>query len=171
VFIHKFVLKNPANILFKKRWAVYSVSFICLFILLLPLTGLFTDSNDSRILRRVNFSRASYRMIKDHPLFGVGWNNSTVLMDEYNYETRDLKFVQPVHNIFLLVFSEAGVFSFILFAAFLYVSGKKLINSSYFHLFLISFLQILILGSFDHYFLTINQTLLLFWIVLGLSLQ
>ena len=171
ILLHYFFLKKPENIKVRKKIAVFAVFLLCLLVTLLPLTWFFNNSNDPSIFRRVHFSRASARMIRDYPLFGVGWNNSTILMDEYNYETRDIRFVQPVHNIFLLVFSESGVFSFILFSYFLYFSAKKLINSSYFHLFLISFLQILLLGSFDHYFLTINQTLLLFWVILGLALQ
>jgi hypothetical protein len=171
LFIHLFFLRNPTDIVIKKKLTVLLVFIISVFLIVVPALRLLKNSPDPSVFRRMNFARASYRMIGDYPLFGVGWNNSTVLMDEYNFETRDIRFVQPVHNIFLLVFSESGVFSFLLFIGFLYFSAKKLINSSYFHLFLISYLQIILLGSFDHYFLTINQTLLLFWIVLGFALQ
>jgi hypothetical protein len=110
-------------------------------------------------------------MIENNFLFGVGFNNSTIFIDGYNYAGTDLRFSQPVHNIFLLLFSEGGVFSLIFFALLIRECARNFINSSYFHIYLISFLQILLLGSFDHYFITIHQTLLLFWIVLGLGLQ
>lgn len=171
ILLHYFYLKNPRKIVTKKKASVIIVFLFSLIIMFLPFLKIFNKSDDPSISRRINFANASYRMIKDYPLFGVGWNNSTVLMDEYNYDTADIRFVQPVHNIFLLVLSESGVFSFLLFIAFIYTISKRLINSSYFHLFLISFLQILLLGSFDHYFLTINQTLLLFWILLGFASQ
>jgi hypothetical protein len=171
LLLHLFFQKDPVNIIIKKRFTMWLVFLTAFLILIMPLVRLFENSEDPSVFRRMNFARASYRMITDYPLFGVGWNNSTALMDEYNYETRDVRFVQPVHNIFLLVFSESGIFSFGLFIVFLYFSGRRLINSRYFHLFLISFLQIILLGSFDHYFLTINQTLLLFWIIFGLALQ
>jgi len=110
-------------------------------------------------------------MIRDRPLFGVGFNNSVILMDSYNTDSNDISFVQPVHNIFLLVFSECGVLSFLLFCLFLILIVEKLINSSYFYVFFVSILQILILSSFDHYFITMHQTFLLLWVVLGLGLQ
>jgi hypothetical protein len=171
VLINYFFLVKPNTIRDKKRILLILVLIFAIFTMLIPFSDILKTSKDPRIYRRLNFIRASYRMVKDYPLFGVGWNNSTVLIDSYNFESRDIRFLQPVHNIFLLVFSESGVFSFILFMLFLYFSAKKLINSSYFHLFLISFLQIILLGSFDHYLLTINQTLLLFWVILGFALQ
>ncbi len=171
LFLHLFLSKDPKRIKFKKRISTLSVVLICILMLFIPLSSFLSKSNNPSVYRRFNFVRASYRIIKDFPIFGVGVNNSTILMDTYNFESKDIRFTQPVHNMFLLVFSEAGIFSFLLFLGFLYFSGKKLLNSSYFHLFLISFLQILLLGSFDHYFFTIHQTLLLFWVVFGLALQ
>ncbi|MBW6441716.1 O-antigen ligase family protein [Patescibacteria group bacterium] len=171
VFLHLYLSKNPKYIKNKKRNITVAVYLVCALISIIPIFKFLSKIDDPSILRRYNFSRASYRMIKDHFLFGVGFNNSTIFMDEYNYETRDIRFTQPVHNIFLLIFSETGIFSFILFLLFIYFSGNKLINSSYFHLFLISFLQILLIGSLDHYFITIHQTLLTFWLFMGLALQ
>jgi len=162
---------NPQKIKKRKKIIVFLISIFCVVLTIVPFGDYYLKSTNQSILRRSNFNKASFRMIKDFPFFGVGLNNSTVLMDDYNYESRDIRFIQPVHNIFLLIFSETGVLSFLLFLSFLYITAKKLINSSYFHLFLISFLQIIILGSFDHYLITIHQTLLLFWIVFGLALQ
>ena len=127
--------------------------------------------NNRSIIRRVDFTSASYRMIKDNFWFGVGLNNFTVFVDKYNFDSLDIRFSQPVHNIFLLVFSESGVFGFVLLLGFIYFSLKRLVNSSYFHIFLISVLQVILLGSFDHYLFTMHQTLLLFWVIFGLGLQ
>lgn len=171
VFLHHFLNKNPIQTLVRKKLAIVTTLIMCIFLAFIPLLGFLSKSDNPSILRRYNFLRASFRMIKDYPFFGVGFNYSTILIDDYNRESRDIRFTQPVHNIFLLIFSEAGLFSFLFFILFLYFSGKKLVNSSYFNLFFISFIQILILGSLDHYFITIHQTLLYFWIVLGLALQ
>ena len=171
IIFHLIFSKYPKNIKYRKRQAMYITVFICILMLILPLFKIFANSDDPSIHRRSNFLRASYRMINDYPLFGVGVNNSTIKIDTYNIESRDVRFTQPVHNMFVLIFSEAGVFSFLIFILFMHSSGKRLLNSSYFHLFLISFLQIILLGSFDHYFITMHQTLLLFWIVFGLALQ
>ena len=63
-------------------------------------------------------------MIKDNFLFGVGLNNFTVFVDKYNYDSSDIRFSQPVHNIFLLIFSESGVFAFLLILSFIGLSEK-----------------------------------------------
>lgn len=173
IVIHLVFSKNPTKIIKYKKGAVFIVLIIFLFSLSIPLLNKF-DLNiggNKSITRRVDFTSASYRMIKDNFLFGVGLNNFTVFIDKYNYDSPDIRFSQSVHNIFLLVFSEAGVFGFILFVIFIGFSLRRLVNSSYFHVFLISVLQIILLGSFDHYLFTMHQTLLLFWIVFGLGLQ
>ncbi len=170
VFAHFVLSKSVGNTHNKKQILSGTVVALCLFLLVLPLFKN-VDSKDPSVYRRINFSKASYRMIRDRPLFGVGFNNSVILMDSYNTDSNDISFVQPVHNIFLLVFSECGVLSFLLFCLFLILIVEKLINSSYFYVFFVSILQILILSSFDHYFITMHQTFLLLWVVLGLGLQ
>jgi len=171
VLLHLLFVKDPGKIENRKKKAVFLVYFVVVLSLLLPLFSCLTDNDNKSISRRASLAGASYRMIEDNFLFGVGFNNSTIFIDKYNYAGTDLRFSQPVHNIFLLLFSEGGVFSLIFFALLIRECARNFINSSYFHIYLISFLQILLLGSFDHYFITIHQTLLLFWIVLGLGLQ
>lgn len=173
VIFHIVFSKNPTKIRKYKKSAVFIVLLIFLFSLLMPFLKKFNIDvgNNRSIIRRVDFTSASYRMIKDNFWFGVGLNNFTVFVDSYNYDSRDIRFSQPVHNIFLLVFSESGIFGFILFLSFIWFSLKRLVNSSYFHIFLISVLQVILLGSFDHYLFTMHQTLLLFWVTFGLGLQ
>ncbi len=170
LFSHLILSKSVKNTYNKKQILSGIVIALCLFLLIIPMFGK-NSYNDPSVYRRVNFSKASYRIIKDKPLFGVGFNNSVIVMDSYNTYSNDISFVQPVHNIFLLIFSESGVFSFLLLFLLLMLVIKKLVNSSYFYIFFISVLQIIILGSFDHYILTMHQTLLLFWLILGISLQ
>jgi len=173
IVFHLIFSKNPQKIRKYKKSAVVVVLTIFLFSLSLPVLRMLNlnfEGNRS-VTRRIDFTSASYRMIKDNFLFGVGFNNFTVFVDKYNYDSSDLRFSQPVHNIFLLIFSESGIFGFLLFISLIGFSLKRLVNSSYFHVFLISLLQIVLLGSFDHYLFTIHQTLLLFWIIFGLSLQ
>ncbi|HPD73926.1 MAG TPA: O-antigen ligase family protein [bacterium] len=173
IVFHLIFSKNPTKIKKYKESAVIFVLIIFLFSLSLPTLKMLNinfEGNRS-ITRRIDFTSASYRTIKDNFLFGVGFNNFTVFVDKYNYDSPDLRFLQPVHNIFLLIFSESGIFGFLLFISLIGFSLKRLINSSYFHVFLISLLQIVLLGSFDHYLFTMHQTLLLFWIIFGLSLQ
>ncbi len=130
---------------------------IVLFILVFSLTLPFIKSENPSVYRRGELLLAHARLIKQNPLFGTGINTSPL----YAYEPR---FMQPVHNVFVLIFSETGAFAacslVLLLGMFLFsMQGSKLL--------FVTLLQIIILGSFDHYFYTLHQTLLLFWLVLG----
>ncbi|MFC1756169.1 hypothetical protein ACFLZK_02135, partial [Patescibacteria group bacterium] len=76
----------------------------------------------------------------------------------------DVRFAQPPHNMFVLLFAEAGVLALMSFTLFIF---RKIKASCRNDLFFISMLQILFLGVFDHYFFTIHQPQLLFWLILG----
>lgn len=171
VIFHLFFLSNPKKIKERKNITACFVLTIFLISLFLPFINFLNTSENLSVIRRVNFTKASYRIIKDNFAFGVGLNNLTVFIDKYNIDSSDIRFLQPVHNVFLLIFTEAGVFAFLLFVSFIWFSLKRLLDSSYFHVFLISVLQIILLSSFDHYPFTIHQTLLLIWVVFGLGLQ
>ncbi len=80
---------------------------------------------------------------------------------------------QPVHNIYLLMYSEVGllgVSSFILFLIFLIrnfinrTKMKELFNFS----FLLVFISFLMIGFFDHFLFTIQQGRFIFWLVAAL---
>ena len=66
--------------------------------------------------------------------------------------------MQPVHNIFLLVFSETGIFGFLILCWLLLRGLKKI---------LYVFIFVLITGFFDHYWLTLQQNMLLLALVYG----
>ena len=80
---------------------------------------------------------------------------------------------QPVHNIYLLIYSETGILgltAFLLFIIFLikdFISGTRL-KKSYDLSMLFFFCSILFIGFFDHFFFTLQQGRLIFWSGLGL---
>jgi len=143
----------------KKR---ITVIFITMFLLVNILAPLLVNFQQPSFFRRGSLYLSSLSLIVKNPLFGVGPGGFITGLG-------DMRFTQPVHNIFLLVFSECGIFSFLLFLFLFYLAVKKMINPSYFFIFLISLLQIVFMGSLDHYFWTIHQTLILMWMTLGLS--
>jgi len=118
--------------------------------------------------RRSNLIIGAKRMIEERPLFGVGLNNFTLLIDTHMPVFSDLRFTQPVHNVFLLLFSEIGILGFVFFVLFIFYISRRLIRFRFLDILLVSFIQILFLFSWDHYFLTQHQTHLLFWLVIGL---
>ena len=112
--------------------------------------------------------------------FGVGMGN---FVPHYMQFLPGLEphLYQPVHNIFILIASEIGIWgliSFVLFLALLlgkslksffllpYTRGRES-NAGIFVLLCVACFMLLI-GMYDHYFWTLQQGSLMFWISLGL---
>lgn len=138
---------------------------LLLFFTLLPFSGRFINSNfsDESFVLRKELIISSLSMIKDHPLFGVGINNFLSSLPNYFNQTKNVFYLQPVHNIFLLVFSQIGIIAGFMFIIFLIKAFKTANNNLKFILLIVCFL-----GFFDHYFLTLQQGQLLFALLLGL---
>ena len=68
---------------------------------------------------RVPMDRLALAIIEDHPLLGVGANNYALAMRHYDVHEFKGIFIYTVHNAFLLVCAETGVFGFAAFVAFL----------------------------------------------------
>lgn len=142
--------------------------FIVFLSLFLPLlNGISFISKNPSFYRRSDLLTSTYTIINKNPIFGVGYNNLTSQLEKYGFYTKDVRFNQPVHNIFVLTFVETGVFAFGLFLTLLLFAVRKTLKNN--SVIFILLLQILFLGSLDHYLVTIHQTQLLFWIVVGLS--
>lgn len=135
-----------------------------------PFYSSFFILNSLSFTRRAELNWIALEIVKDHPFLGVGLNNFTVKMDEYGRVSGWTRFLQPVHNLYLLVANEIGLLGLTVFLALLLSSFHVLISKPKpsGRLFLISLLQVFLLGFFDHYFWTIQQTSLLFWLILGL---
>ncbi|MEX2090515.1 MAG: O-antigen ligase family protein [Candidatus Paceibacterota bacterium] len=80
---------------------------------------------------------------------------------------------QPVHNIYLLIYSETGIlglFSFFLFLVFLvreFIQRTKLERFHHYSVLLV-FSSFLFMGLFDHFLWTLQQGRFLFWLVLAM---
>ncbi len=134
-------------------------------------------STNEALFQRIQLIQASVLMFKNFPFSGVGLNNFIVYLPDFWPLTGFTYFFQPVHNIYLLVLAELGFLGLVLFLWFLFLCFKKFLkifllnkgelnNLSWF--FFLSFLVILLLGFFDHYWLTLQQNQLLLTLVLGL---
>ena len=119
------------------------------------------------ISKRIDLLNAGYRATSTRNyIFGTGINSSTVLIEKFLEPNGFLRFVQPPHNVFILLASEIGIVGL---ALFLLIFAKALIHSRQKNFFIfVTLLQILFLSSFDHYFVTIHQTFLLLWLTIGI---
>lgn len=122
----------------------------------------FVKSQPSLYRRSLLLSEGYSRLNSDYWLFGEGYNVSTLFIPAV-----DLGFNQPIHNIFVLLLVEAGVFSLIFLILFMVSRiGKALFLNH--RLVFISLIQFILLGSFDHYFFTSHQMHLLMFLILYL---
>ncbi|MGE5041675.1 MAG: O-antigen ligase family protein [Candidatus Levyibacteriota bacterium] len=125
---------------------------------------------------RTDLTLTSFQIFSRQPLFGVGLSNSFyyegVLQKDFS-PTR----LQPVHNIFLLILSEAGILGLLVFWYFslnsilvLYHKTKGYLGTySFYEMVFILFTAFLVQGMFDHFFFTTQQGLLMASFLFGLS--
>lgn len=157
---------------FKRFWK----ALIVLAVLTAPLifvrfTSILTFDSLA-VLRRQELSEFAIKLFLSNPILGVGLNNFINSLASTEVLVGTSRFLQPVHDIFLLNLSETGVvgftgFAVMFLAAFLENSQKKLLFNKALSG---SLLVIIFLGLFDHYFLTLPQGQRLLFMVIGLSL-
>lgn len=146
--------------------------FIFFLSMLMPIISAYVLENDLFLPQNVNdrfmLSRAAGKMFSLFPISGIGLNNFISFLPTINILKLPFWFLQPVHNIFLLILSETGLLGMFVF----FVLIEKLIDSlkeiglKEFSIVIIAFL---ITGFFDHYWLTLQQNMVLLSLVLGLS--
>lgn len=155
---------------------IYKV-FFATFIIFTSLFIVFNQeifarlSEEQSILQRIFYSDISLGAIASSPILGIGIGNfvdyfhsSYPALPEWQY--------QPVHNLFLLIVSETGVIGGFLFIMFIAISSYRFFKNKNNQIFnwitFFIFINFLILANFDHYFWTLQQGQVLFWLTLGL---
>ncbi|MBI4117243.1 MAG: O-antigen ligase family protein [Parcubacteria group bacterium] len=109
---------------------------------------------------------------EEKPFFGVGPGNFVNWLKEFNPGLAS-NLYQPVHNIYLLIFSETGILGIALFLLFIfflircYLKNVEFNRPFHYSLFIL-FASILFLGFFDHFLWTLQQGQIILWLVLGL---
>ena len=137
---------------------------VLIFVLIL---GLFTSRywlDTDSLYRRHQLNLAAVNMWTASPLFGVGLNQFTAYLPQYTEISASTRFLQPVHNIYLLWLSETGLIGFVVVILLLW----KLLKIENWKL-KIPILMVLTIGLADHYPLTLQAGQLLLAISLGFS--
>lgn len=138
---------------------------ICLLLFLkyksnLAFSFLSFDFSQRFIIHRLELIKAALTIVKENLLTGVGLNNFIPNLPKVSNTFLNAWELQPVHNIFLLIFSEIGIVGFVVFCLLSFVG---LTTNSY------GLIAILITGLSDHYWLTLQQNMLLFTYILAFS--
>ena len=118
------------------------------------------DSFDKRLW----LAQSAVQIIKEHIVFGVGFGNYLIAQSRFSIPYPYF-FLQPVHNIFLLALAEMGIPLFLTMVYLIQSGLKKLSTPEVRNILLVI---ILFTGMFDHYWLTLQQNMLLIPVVFGL---
>ncbi len=128
------------------------------------------NANDEALTMRVFYNNESLRSGTN--IFGVGTGNFVNWLIEKNPNLPPWLY-QPVHNIYLLVYSETGILgigALILFIVFLF---RDFLKGAFFrsgggYAILFPFVAVLLVGLSDHFLWTLQEGRLIFWLSAGL---
>jgi len=150
--------------LFKFKSKIFIFFLLIVFLLGVILVKNFDPMSESVVVRQ-QLNSAAITMWQHSPLFGVGLGNFLVELPK-NLPSRTIYFLQPVHNIYLLLLSETGIVGLGSFLLLLWYIFQRIRNSKL----KAPIVALLLLGLIDHYPLTLQQGQLLFTLFLSLSL-
>lgn len=152
-----------------KKFLLFSC-VILIFITLFQLRNI--SLTDESLVVREQLNAAAAKLWSQSPIFGIGFGNFLVELPQV-LPSRSVYFLQPVHNIYLLILSETGIIGLILFLWLIWKSIGKAISKNernHFITYHLSLITLLLLGLVDHYPLTLQQGQLLLSFLLSLSL-
>ena len=128
----------------------------------LPLSGRET------IWQRFSLAQVAIKMIRANPLSGIGFNNFIPQLPFYWQQFGTTYWLQPVHNIYLLILAETGFIGLLILFWLLGLTFRRLLRTGSWQL-ILALSVVLSLGLFDHYWFTLQQSQLLLAVVFGLS--
>jgi O-antigen ligase len=140
------------------RWFVaFGVAAVALFIFVFPISV-----EEESVVVRGALNSSALALFSSSPIVGVGLGNFLVRLPEA-LPSRQIYFLQPAHNIYLLLLAETGILGVGLIALALarFAAAKKILLRTPRSPFVISLLVLLLLGLVDHYPTSLQQGQLL----------
>lgn len=119
----------------KKEWLRVSILIAIIIIMLFACPPLFSRLNSipdlsySSNQERIYILEATWKMIKDYPLTGVGMGNYPLVYPEYKIPESRIFNASFAHNIFFQIWAEAGIGALLIFAVIiilLLVKGSRM---------------------------------------------
>ncbi|PIQ92482.1 MAG: hypothetical protein COV69_02475 [Parcubacteria group bacterium CG11_big_fil_rev_8_21_14_0_20_39_14] len=166
---------------------------LCVALMLPEFYSRFVEKSvDPGIHLRYFYNFISLSMLKENPFFGQGIGNFVWKLQDFQGSLRAANLIykldvpeieiipheapswlfQPAHNVYLLIAAEIGVVGALLFLVFLSLIIVPLIKiikeNNLFFIFYFLFFIFLALSLFDHFFWTLQQGRLMFWILCGI---
>jgi len=145
---------------------VVRVVFITLTALILSVyLKYFTQTYIETVAERILLSQVAINISQQNPIFGVGANNFILHLANLNLiSIGQVRLLQPVHNVFLLVTAENGIIGLILLSALLIKAFEKATKTS--SIFLCA--AVLTYLSVDHFLWTLHQGQMLLFLTIAL---
>ena len=169
IIINKKFLVLAKSLAMKNLWISTFAILVILSVLFWPevLARLQVSTGEEAFSLRSFYNKASFL---DKPFWGVGLGNFANWFKEINPILAQ-NLYQPVHNIYLLIFSETGILGLAAFLLFLFFLAKNYLSLKFnrplhYSLFII-FISLLIFGLFDHFLWTLQQGRIILFLALG----
>jgi O-antigen ligase len=118
-------------LIIRKRFRFSSIIPLSIALLSVVLVFPFIDmiltrlSDLETMSARMTFIKIAYRMISDNPFMGVGANNFALEINRYVTSKYVGDFLYVVHNRYLLVLAETGIFGLFTFLWFLFSTIRR----------------------------------------------
>lgn len=113
--------------------------------------------------KRALLIQQSLSIFAGNLISGVGFGHYLIWQKSYSHPFNSY-FLQPVHNIFILFLTEAGIF----LGGFIFYLIAKFAALNKNPVFILFAASIFITGSFDHYWLTLHQNMLALGVFAGI---
>jgi len=153
-----------------KIWIKFGLMAMALLVVVLalinanyPLNNFIGGFDKNSFNKRWDLNLASFQMIRERTWTGYGLGNFLVQLP--NFSNNNYFWLQPVHNVLLLILTESGVLGLgiLIFALADYFNGKKIDKTIKLILIII-----LITSMWDHYWITLPQNWWLLVVMLGI---
>jgi len=166
--------KKDVMVLFYALIILFSIIFVAYPEIFSSRTQIDSRLEKKSISDRQTYLNENRQIISRHPFLGVGLGNYTGNVLENKLIKKEIWNIQPVHNLYLLSFSEIGIVGFCLLAFLIVYNLTELphliqqrnTNRIIFSTILIN---ILLISLVDHWFWTMPVGIILFWIIFGFS--
>jgi len=155
IFLFKKFKKTECKICILSRTVIFSLA---------SLFFIFVQTDPLSLFKRIVLFENALKIISKYPITGVGLGNYLVAQDLLKNKVFSFP-PQPVHNIFMLFLCEVGIF---LWSGIIYILYKHFYRFMGATLFIICLVSFLITGFFDHYWLTLQQNVLLLGFIFGI---
>ena len=143
--------------------AVFSALFLFMFWPQVKSRVLLSVS-DEAVSQRVYYSRQALRSGDGMNWSGVGLGDFTNWLRK-RQPSMPRELYQPVHNIYLLIYTETGILGLAAFVLFLFLLLRRCRNVPV----LVLIFSVLAMGLFDHFLWTLQQGRFVLWLVLALA--